>query len=255
MPAERILKIRGGHNFRDMGGYRTADGRTVRWATLYRSGVMSKIDPSEIATLKSLGIVSICDLRTTRERARRPTTWHEGSQVEMLTRDYEMSVGVLKNLIAEGKGSAEAVAEHMHVIYRDLLEEQAESYTALFRRLAEGRTPLVFNCAAGKDRTGIAAALILSALGVSREDVMADYALTNQFVDGLLDLMRQDEDFSGWFGEQPDSAYPLLRAEPIYLDGMFEELEQRYGGLQPYLADILRISEAEVEAMRNHLLE
>ena len=255
MPPERILKIRGGHNFRDMGGYRTADGRTVRWATLYRSGVMSKIDPFEIATLESLGIVSICDLRTTRERARQPTTWHESSSVEMLTRDYEMSAGVLKNLIAGGGGSAAAIAEHMHIIYRDLLEEQAESYTVLFRRLADGKVPLVFNCAAGKDRTGIAAALILSALGVSREDVMADYALTNAFIDGLIDLMRQNEDFSGWFSERPESIYPLLRAEPLYLEGMFSELEERYGGLKPYLANILHVSEADVEAMRDNLIE
>ena len=255
MPLERILKINGGHNFRDMGGYRTTDGRTVRWATLYRSGVMSKIDPSEIATLKSLGIVSICDLRTTRERARHPTTWHEGSSVEMLTRDYDMSAGVLKNLIAGEDVSTQDIADHMHVIYRDLLEEQAESYAALFRRLADGQVPLVFNCAAGKDRTGIAAALILSALGVSREDVMADYALTNEFIDGLVDMMRQDEDFSEWFSEKPESAYPLLRAEPPYLEGMFDELEERYGGLKPYLADILYVSEADIEAMRNNLLE
>ena len=254
MPPERILKISGGHNFRDMGGYRTADGRTVRWATLYRSGVMSKIDPSEAATLHSLGIVSICDLRTTRERERRPTTWHEGSKVEMLTRDYDMSAGVLKNLIA-GKGSADVIAGHMHVIYRDLLEEQAESYTALFRCLADGKVPLVFNCAAGKDRTGIAAALILSALGVSREDVITDYALTNDFIDGLVDLMRQDEDFSEWFSEQPDSAYPLLRAEPRYLEDMFDELEKRHGGLESYLVNILHISQADIEAMRDNLLE
>lgn len=255
MPPERILKISGGLNFRDMGGYRTVDGRTVRWATLYRSGVMSKIDPSEIATLKSLGIVSICDLRTTRERARRPTTWHEGSSVEMLTRDYDMSAGVLKELIGERQGSADVIAEHMHVIYRDLLEEQAESYTALFRRLADGKVPLVFNCAAGKDRTGIAAALILSALGVSREDVMADYALTNEFIDGLVDLMRQDEDFSEWFSEQPKSAFPLLSADPRYLEVMFVELDERYGGLKHYLADMLHIDEADIESMRRNLLE
>ena len=255
MPPQRILKINGGHNFRDMGGYRTADGRTVRWATLYRSGVMSKIDASEIATLRSLGIVSICDLRTTRERERRPTTWHVGSPVEMLVRDYDMSAGVLKNLIAEGRGTAETIAGHMQAIYGDLLEEQAESYTALFRRLADGKVPLVFNCAAGKDRTGIAAALILSALGVAREHVMTDYALTNEFMDGLVELMRQDEDFSRWFGEQPESAYPLLRAEPRYLEGMFAALEERHGSLESYLANILHIDRADIESMRDHLLE
>jgi len=255
MRSQRILNINGGHNFRDMGGYAAAGGRTVRWATLYRSGIMSKIESSESALLTSLGIVSICDLRTTKERAHRPTVWHSGSDTELLARDYEMSAGVLKNLVKDRDASSEAVAGHMHSIYRDLLREQSESYVELFRRLVAGKVPLIFNCTAGKDRTGIAAALILSALGVSREDVMADYALTNEFIEGLVELLRQDADYSDWFADQPEAAYPLLRAEPLYLQGMFDELESRYGGLDAYLAEVLHVGPREVEAMRAHLLE
>lgn len=255
MRSERLLKINGGHNFRDMGGYQAAGGRTVRWATLYRSGIMSKIESSEIALLESLGIVSICDLRTTKERQHRPTTWHEGSPVEMVVRDYDMSAGILKNLIKRPDTTSAEIAGHMHAIYRDLLEEQSESYIGLFRRLVDGKVPLAFNCTAGKDRTGIAAALILSVLGVSRADIMDDYALTNASIDGLIDLMSQDEDYADWYNQQPEAAYPLLRAEPLYLEGMFDELETRYGGLDAYLAKILSVGPAEVEAIRTHLLE
>lgn len=255
MRSERILKIVGSHNFRDMGGYEAASGRTVRWATLYRSGVMHKIESSEIKQLHALGIVCVHDLRTTKERRHQPTTWHEGSPTEMIVRNYEISAGVLKNLIKRGNATSGEVAGHMHAIYRDLLQEQSENYAGLFRCLIEGKVPLAFNCTAGKDRTGIAAALILSALGVSRKDVMADYALTNEFVDELIDLMRQDEDYSHWLSEQPEAAYPLLRAEPLYLAGMFHELENRFGGLENYLDQILHIGPAEIEAMRRHLLE
>src|SRR6201996_6550430 len=99
---KRMVPISGRHNMRDMGGYKTTDGRAVRWRTLYRSGVMAQLTAADQQEFRRLGIVTIYDLRANHERARRPTVWHQGEDIEYRSRDYEMSVGALDDLIAKG---------------------------------------------------------------------------------------------------------------------------------------------------------
>lgn len=255
MEQQRILQIRGGHNFRDLGGYPTQDGRTVKWGTLYRSGVMSKIDANDVEGLHKLGIVSICDLRTNSERGRRPTTWHEGQAVELHVHDYEMSIGVLEDIVRNRQADKARVHEMITGIYAVLAEEQAANYARLFRQLVAGKVPLVFNCSAGKDRTGVAAALVLTALGVRRDEVLADYMLTNASIDGLVGILEQEPEYGRWVVENPEVAYPLLRAEPEYLETTFSTIDANYGGVEGYLDRRLGISAAQIDTMRQFLLD
>lgn len=255
MQQQRTLRIRGGHNFRDLGGYSTRDGRAVKWGQVYRSGVMAKIDPEDVEGLHRLGIVSICDFRTNSERSRRPTTWHAGGAIELVTHDYEMSVGVLQEIAKSNLFDSTKVRKLILDVYTDLPEEQAPNYTALFRQLASGKVPLVFNCSAGKDRTGVAAALILLALGVEKEEVIADYMLTNEWIESLVGILQQEPEYGRWVAEQPEVAYPLLRAEAEYLDTTLALLDDRYGGVEGYLTGRLGISAGEIETIRDLLLE
>lgn len=255
MNQRRNLQIRGGHNFRDLGGYATQDRRTVKWRTVFRSGVMATIDDRDVEALRGLGIVTICDFRTNSERLRRPTTWHDRESVNLVSQDYEMSAGVLQTLVHDRQAGTDTVRRKMVETYRKLPEEQANNYTMLFRQLTAGLLPLVFNCSAGKDRTGVAAALILSSLGVPRTDIVDDYLLTNDTIDDLVDIIKENRNFGQWVADRPDVAYPLLRAEAEYLDAMFDAVETEYGGVEGYLTTRLGVTTEEIETIRSFLLE
>ena len=182
--AVRLLPLEGGRNFRDLGGYATEDGRNVRWGRVYRSGVMPNLTKEDHAYLASLDIATICDYRSEQERQEEPTRWAAG-QVDYVTFPDPATpagssfLGALSNPDA----TPQWVAEAMAVGYAQLAQDHAGAFGAMFDRLASGEIPLAFNCSAGKDRAGISAALLLSALGVPRATVVADYALSEQLVD------------------------------------------------------------------------
>jgi protein-tyrosine phosphatase len=255
MTPDRILPLTTGHNFRDMGGYRAADGRVVKWRQLFRSGFMSKIAGDDAAHLVALGIDTICDLRANGERETRPTKWHDMAKTELWVRDYDFSAGALFELIKRADVMHDEMRATMIEIYRVLPFEQAESYREMFKRLAAGRLPLVFNCSAGKDRTGVAAALILSVLGVARDVIEEDYLLTNSAISGLISYMENEPKYREFVIGRREHAMPLLRAESEYLATSFAVIEAQHGTVANYLTDILDITADEQAAIRAHLLE
>lgn len=250
----RMLCLETGHNFRDIGGYPSEDGRHVRWRRVFRSGVMSRITGDDATQLHELGIDTICDLRTNSERRRRPTLWHEGGATTLWERDHQSSGGALTELTERADLSAADVRAVMRDVYKELPYEQADGVRELFRRIAEGHLPLVFNCSAGKDRTGVAAALLLSALGVPRAFIEEDYLLTNEFLPRLIPLLQADSSFGNFVRDRPDAALPLLRAEHEYLAAMFESIAARDGSVADYLQNVAGVTPAELAAIRAELL-
>jgi len=234
----QLLPLEGGFNLRDMGGYAAADGRTVKRGMLFRSGVMSLLTDTDEAHLAGLGIVTVCDLRRPGERKREPTRWCEPAGVFYWSREYGESSGVLSELMRNGLPSAEAVHQMMVDLYPEILVDHKPSYRFMFERLAAGHVPLLFNCSAGKDRTGVAAALILSVLGVPRETVVEDYLLTNQFADFGRIMARGGGEYERYRQIDPAVMRPLLAADADYLDAMFAALDRDHGGIDGYLAEI-----------------
>jgi protein-tyrosine phosphatase len=171
------LRLESAFNLRDFGGYATADGRVVRRGMLYRSGTMALLSDADAAHLRSLGIRAICDFRRGNERTAEPTLWH-GAEVDYFCRDYSESSGLLGEMLKRTDATAEDMREAMLSLYRVIPVDHAASYRAMFAQIANGRVPILINCSAGKDRTGVGAALILAALGVPRETIVADYLLT-----------------------------------------------------------------------------
>jgi protein-tyrosine phosphatase len=176
--AERLLPLEGGRNFRDMGGYEGAGGKQVRWGKLYRSGVMSGLTPADMAYLSDLGITSICDLRNPDERRADPSPFLGAAKTTVVAFDYEMSSSLAGIARAQTKAAAVSAFADSYMSFLDILTPQ---YADLFARLVRGEGATTLNCSAGKDRTGVGSALILSALGVGRETVIADYALTQVY--------------------------------------------------------------------------
>ena len=229
-----LLPLEGGFNLRDMGGYATADGRTVRRGMLFRSGVMSMLTEADERYLAGLGIATVCDLRRPGERRRDPTRWCEPAGVFYWSRDFTESSGVLGELLRGNAGSADDVRARMIYLYGEILVDHAPSYRYLFERIAAGHVPLLFNCSAGKDRTGIGAMLILSALGVPRATIVEDYLLTNRYADFSRLVDRAD----GGFAVDAAVMRPLLAADADYLAAAFDSLDRDHGGVDAYLASI-----------------
>lgn len=231
---ERVLPLEGGRNFRDLGGYATRDGRRLRWGRLYRSGSMAGLTEAAYAQLAEMGLRVICDLRTTSERRTMPVDWGRVPNLSYWARDYELSFGDLRNLLASDLPTGEQARAAMTAVYRELPFEQAGAYGELFRRLANGEAPLVFNCSAGKDRTGVASALILSVLGVPRETIVADYALTQVYTPMDLRAMSTQ---SADLGLPPEQAAAFAKMSPEVLKIM--------GGSDP---DVMRRTLAKLDA-------
>jgi protein-tyrosine phosphatase len=249
---DRIVALERGHNFRDLGGYRTADGRRVRRGIVFRSGTMADLTEADVERLSRLGIVCICDLRTTSERAKHPTSWHDETKVRLFARDYDHSTGSLASLTL---GDGEAVRSRMTSLYRKLHEEQRDAYAELFDRLLCGDVPLVFNCAAGKDRTGVAAAMILSALGVPRETIVEDYVLSDRFAEPLFNLLCRNPRY-GLTPDTPRETWlPMTRALPEYIETMLDTLIESYGSVEAYLHRELGVDRASIDRLRDALLE
>jgi protein-tyrosine phosphatase len=248
------IPIAGSHNLRDLGGYKTRDGRQVKRGLLFRSGVMHALSDADRVAFRKLGIAVIYDLRANDERARRPTEWHKGHPIAYHSRDYELSVGALDGLLSSDKLSRESIRRVIDDAYRELPFEQAASYHKLFGLLTARQVPLLFNCTAGKDRTGIAAALILFALGVPRETIDHDYAMTELEINKLIDILFSDPRYVRLARLPREQYLPLFRADPEYLATAFGEIERRHESVERYLEMVLDVGPKQLSVLRDLLL-
>ncbi|AIT79805.1 tyrosine-protein phosphatase [Novosphingobium pentaromativorans] len=239
-------------NLRDLGGHPAFDGMQVRKGCIYRSAALSGLSGAMLETVRALGIHTIVDLRHNRERAAHPTPWEAMGCTRYWFRDHNQSTSAVGDRVSDPALTEEMSRTGMNSLYRRLPYEQAEAYTRLFQALACGDMPVLFHCAVGKDRTGVAAALILAVLGVERDRIAADYAATAHF----------DITNSPHLGSWPDiseerrrAMAPLLAARPEYIESMFAELAERSGTPERYLRDTLGLDEGAIAAIREHLLE
>jgi protein-tyrosine phosphatase len=252
--ARRVILLEGGRNFRDLGGYRTLDGRRVKWGKLYRSGSMAWLTPADYERLAKLSIKTICDLRTVQERTAEPNKWCQVANIGYWAREHSDSFGELRKVMVSGLSTPEMARTAMIEGYRQLPFEQAPAHQALFNRLAAGEVPLVFNCAAGKDRAGTAAALILSALGVPRETVVDDYVLTDRVVD--LEALFMDRKRKNELTNQSRGVVAaILKADASYLHAALDAVEKRHGSVAAYLRDAVGITAEALSTVRQSLLE
>ncbi|WP_244871838.1 tyrosine-protein phosphatase [Catellatospora sp. TT07R-123] len=230
-------------NFRDLGGYRTADGRTVAWGRLYRSDTLGKFDDDDWAAFLALGVRTVIDLRYPweierggRVREHDSFTWHN---LSVEHRPYKQaSQGPEVDPVPFLAGKYAEVAE----------DGVAELATALRLIAGEGDGPLVFHCYAGKDRTGIVAALVLSLLDVPEDVIVADFALTGLITEHLVaDITARMGRPPVWpgYGRAPEGVMRLFLAD----------LTERYGSVRGYAEQRLGVDEPLVQALRTRLLE
>ena len=254
-PHERMIAVEGGRNFRDVGGYRTADGRQVRWTRLYRSGSLGNVTSAGMIRLEHLQIRAIIDLRMTDERRRDPNNWLSLSGLGYWTRDYRLGgdQGSLAQVFADpAKLTADRVRMAMIAGYRTMPKELAPQYRELFKQLLHPAPgAVVVNCTAGKDRTGIASALVLTALGVPYNTIREDFLLSNA---GLNMASLQGTLSPEVARLPPEVAKPLVGVEGEYLDAAFDQLNRDYGSVEAYLDKELGIGPILIAALKRQML-
>lgn len=253
--ATRLIPLEGGINFRDMGGYATEDGRRLKWGHLYRSGSMARLTRADYDHLEGLGIRAVVDLRSSREQRSDPNVWCEHAGITYWKRDHDEVFGHLHEMVRKGIGSAEDAHEVMRGGFRLLPFQQAPAFATLIEFIAAGEVPIAFNCTAGKDRTGGAAALVLALLGVPRETIAADFLLTNRAVNLRTAFGTREPDPSSPYANLSEEVMDALGcAHPTYVEAFLASIEERCGSLEGYLAEIGVPADAP-EAMRANLLE
>ncbi len=245
-------------NLRDVGGWPTRDGARVVRGVLYRSTDLSRLAGSDVPALAGLGIRSVYDLRTEGERDAAPDVLPPGAAYHPLDvlADSTMAVPAsLMALLADPPAATEAligtrVRGLFDVAYREMvgLPSALAGYRAMFTDLADaaGRPALV-HCTAGKDRTGWAVAALLGLLGVSDDDVLAEYLRTNDLLLPALEpMLAQFRDAGG----DPSVLVPVLGVDPAYLAAGLDEMTRRFGSIEGYFSTGLGLDVRTIDRLR-----
>ncbi|MCB0858727.1 MAG: tyrosine-protein phosphatase [Solirubrobacterales bacterium] len=248
-------------NLRDIGGYVTADGSTVRRGQLYRSVLLGRLSDEDLATVTGLGLSTVFDFRTSAEFESTPDRYVGARSVNLDVLADRTGTGPASLLAKMDDPAAISAAlsngqgeQMMREAYRDLIELPSanRSFARFFTELAESESlPALFHCTTGKDRTGWAAATTLTFLGVSREDVYHDYLQTNpQLLPALKPIFDQFESVGG----NPGDLRPVLSVDRSYLDTAMDLMHERYGSIDGYMKEGLGLGPEILEALRARLL-
>lgn len=259
--AGRDLGLSGLPNARDLGGYPGAQGRVVRAGLLLRAESLTNATAADLAALEALGVALVVDLRGEPERKILGEDPWPGSIAHLPTADVTQVL--LKDMMSAGPDGEPVSEPEVEAVMVDMYRrfvadaDTRASFAAAFALIAEHAAKgeaVFFHCTAGKDRTGWLAALLLTALGATRETVFEDYLLTNRrSTDGRAAAPREKllVTLRAIVGER-QPIEPLLEARAEYLRAAFDEAEARYGTIEAFLREGLGVDDA---ALRAHLLE
>lgn len=246
-------------NLRDLGGYETGDGKTVNTDMIYRSNQLSGISREDMMKLQALGFKVSLDLRTWGERSARPDELPSGTKyvwLDVLADSPQAGPAQLEKLMTDPK---KANAELGGGKIEELFKESYRQFVTLDSAKAEFREfflivgdnaqlPALFHCTTGKDRTGWAAASLLTLLGVPKETVYEDYLRSNDYI-----IPAYQEAIDSFVAAGGDRNIPLaiLGVKKEYLDAAFDEMQKNYGSIEKYFSDGLGIDATKQQALRN----
>lgn len=236
---QRKLTLSGCVNFRDLGGYPGADGRTIRWRRLFRADGLTRLDEDDCAQLAALGLATVIDLRTKGEVEERGRFPEEAFEVEY---HHLPLTDVLPPTADLSRYDEPAFVTTR---YQQLFSEGSTSLARAVELLAEADAlPAVFHCSAGKDRTGILAALVLGFLGVPREVIVHDYALSAEAMIALLERLKLE--YAESVAEVERYAPAVISVSPKTMAGFLDSLEADHGTFDD-LARTLGVTDAVAE--------
>ena len=245
-------------NFRDFGGYDTVCGRGLRRGRLFRSGHHAFASDADLARLKALGVAAVADLRQPTERDREPGRRWDGFDGEVIESSAPSLMPDWVEALKTSSLSAEWWYESTLAHYRLHAFEprHVEVFRRLLRRIGEHDGAVVVHCAAGKDRTGVACALVHHVAGVPREAMIADYMLTNDEVRIARKMAHTAEFVERITGQRPGDAAMRVAVSvyPAFLDAFFESVTDRCGSMDAYLKEVLGVDAALRQRIHDRIL-
>lgn len=258
MSKDRILPLEGVHNFRDYGGYVTTDGGRVKRGVLWRSGQHVDATEDDLGRIAELDLKHVIDFRGRSERTSYPCRRHEDFGAQVLFYDGETAALAPHVEAAEGVLDVESAHAKMEALYSRLPRREPVLHVMrlYFDALSKGEGASLVHCLAGKDRTGMAVALLHHTLGVHWDDAMEDFLLTNtagnieaRVAAGAVAVRDK------WGNISDDTIRVLMGVDERYLAAMRKAVEAEYGSLDAFLKDVLGVDEERREALRLHLVE
>jgi protein-tyrosine phosphatase len=256
MERERLVALEGALNWRDLGGYPTADGRVTKWDCVYRSDGLDQLTDADLDVIADLGIKLVIDFRVDREVDESPSRLPDHPNL----RSQRLPIGGDE---VEGKSVIETIrageltaytADDMAAVYERLLEEFAPVFGEVIHHAGDrANHPMVFHCTAGKDRTGLMAMLLLGALGVSDDDIVTDYELTTHYRSNkrLLVLAPELEKV----GVDVEAVRPFLTAQAPVMAATVARLRRDHGSIEDFLLARAGVDPATLDRLRSALLE
>ncbi len=241
---ERRIALEGCHNFRDLGGYPTVEGRRLRWRQLFRSDALHLLSEADVRRLREeVGLAHVLDLRSSGELAaegRGPLEQHPLAFHHLPIFDGDVSS-------ARAAGAEISLADR----YFLMAEFAREPIRRILTTLAEATGPAVYHCAAGKDRTGVISAVLLALLDVRDEVIVADYVATQEGLDAIIERLMSSRGYQDMLAALPPDT---LHAEPETMTRLLDRIRERHGSIRDYVAAI-GVEEVAVERLRERLLE
>ena len=226
IPFERHIRLEGAFNVRDLGGYPIRAGGVTRWRSLLRADGLHGLTPGDIERLLSMGLKTVIDLRSEIELERQPSPFH-GHEAVRYSHIPLFSELAPVDMLTTGASPFDLAAR-----YVDAADRCRPAMGRVLAAVADAEEGMVlFNCSAGKDRTGLVAAMLLSLAGVDHDQIVDDYALTGSVATPLLDRLRRQALARGL---DPEVAARLLSCEPATIRSLLSHVDIRYGGFRTY---------------------
>jgi protein-tyrosine phosphatase len=237
-------------NLRELGGIATADGRRIRRGIIYRSGDLADLTEACRSRMAELGIVARIDFRSIAERKLRPYNGHTPGAIQVWENPSNRHDAAVRDLMEQAEKGTDAAHAAMLAAYRELPIVMSSSYAILFRWLSDGRLPILYSCTAGKDRTGVATALILWALGVEKKTIAEEYELSNSHLDQIKKIAMRSYNF-----KDNAAVKTILASDRLYIEHMMNHVENRFISIEGYLKTALNFDADSLKRMRDQMLE
>lgn len=248
---EKVIQIKKVNNFRTVGNIKNTEGRTLKSGKLYRSAHLHKLKKKSFDDIEKLGIKEVIDLRNSKEISQSPdqlpaeTVYKKYSAFE----DEGDQLAQAKKLVLKGKVNASDADKRMIDFYREYVTENPVTIKVIITEILDSKDPILYHCTAGKDRTGIVTALILTILKFDKKTIYNEYLLSNNFRKGLVEKRLRLANSLHFIYPKMDLQVleKLSWVEKRYLDAAFGEIDKKYGSTDAYIQQVLGISDTKRE--------
>ena len=249
----RKILLDGTSNTRELGGYKTEDGRSLKWGVLYRSDKLSELTDSDQEYLLQLGIKRVIDFRSSEEKQNEPDQLP--STLKYIEMPIEADGAIRPKVEAILKGDLnEDVGAILVETNKEFISDFSGVYKGFIESLIENQEPTLFHCTAGKDRAGFAAALVLLAVGVPEKIVIEDYMKTNKYTEETIQDYINKINLYSLGSVDAEILRPLLGVEERFIRAALDEIKQKYGSVENFIRDELKIRDESIIKLKNFLL-